>query len=160
MISNVFLFFLEYFFKLSSGVVSLIVIGASGSFSSKLGTGFASLLPTLMHVTEFPQKFSNTMDVINDYNTLTAASFNQRYGGQALNQVMISMNDGVAYFQGVYQNLSQQPVATILAVTVAFSSLYLIGRGLCFIRQKGQGSYITRLERKLGYRLFKTPGDQ
>lgn len=154
-ITNAFLFFLEYFFKFSSGVTGLIVLGAGGSFFVKLATGFGSVLPALARLFEFPQTFINTTTIINDYNTLTAAAFNQRYGTQAVNHVMESMNVGVAYFHSVYQNLAWQPVETVFAVALAFSSLYLIGRGICFIRQKGQGSCITRLERKLGCRIFK-----
>ncbi|MEX0780203.1 MAG: hypothetical protein WD037_10720 [Balneolales bacterium] len=154
MIGNTFLLILEYCFKLSSGVAGVIVLGTTGSFYDKLSTGYLSLFPVLGQISEFPNKIINSTTVINDYNTLTAAAFNQRYGGQAVNHVMASMNEGVAYIQAVYQNLSFQPATTLLALTLAVLSLYILGRAVCFFRQRGQGSFFTRMERHMGNRLF------
>ncbi|MEX0684969.1 MAG: hypothetical protein WD267_09135 [Balneolales bacterium] len=152
--NNIVLFLLEYFLKVSSGIAGLIVLGADGSFFTKLVTGYHSLLPVIGEIIKFPERMTYTWTVVDDYNTLTAASFNQRYGAQAVNHVMVSMNDGVAYFQSVYQNLAFQPIGTVFAFLVAFLSLYLLGRGICFIRQKGQGSYLAQMERKMGNRVF------
>lgn len=149
-----FLFLLEYIFKLAAGVITVIVLGAQGSFLGKLGVGFGSLVDVIYRVITWPEKLTYIGSVINDYNTLTAASFNQRYGGQAINQVMTSLNEGVAYFQAVYQNITQQPVATVIAALFAFLLFYACGRGFRFIRQRGRGSYLIRKERELGEQVF------
>ena len=154
-VTNTFLLILEYLFKVSSGIAGLIVLGAPGTFFAKLTTGFGGLLPTIRQIVELPQTLTTTTAVITDYNTLTAASFNQRYGAQAVNNVMESMNESLTYFQAVYQNLSIQPASTALAFLIAFLTFYTLGRAICFIRQKGQGSFMTRMERKWGERIFE-----
>jgi len=159
-IINPLLFILEYFFKISGSVAAIIAMGAYGSFFSKLFSGYGSLLPALYNIFEFPEKSRFIVNVIQDYNTLTASAFNQRYGGQAVNYVMGSLNEAVIYLQSIYENISQQPIATLLAGGFAFLSLYITGRFFCFIRQKGQGSYLDRFERKLGNRVFKGSPDK
>jgi len=148
------LFLLEYTFKFITGVVSLIVLGSQGSFYVKLGTGFGSLLNVLSGIMEWPGKLIYLGNVIRDYNTLTASNFNQRYGGEAMNRVMESLNESVAYFQSVYQNLINQPVATVLATLLAFIVFYFFARSFRFVRQGGEGSYLVRKERNLGKRIF------
>jgi hypothetical protein len=152
--ANPLLFLLEYIFKFTAGVLAVIVLGSQGSFFGKLGAGFGSLVDVIYQIMAWPDKLGYIGTVINDYNTLTAASFNQRYGGEAVNQVMTSLNEGVAYFQAVYQNLINQPVATIFAVLIAFCFFYFCGRACRFIRQRGRGSYLTRKEREFGERVF------
>ncbi|MDZ7658705.1 hypothetical protein [Fodinibius sp.] len=148
------LFLLEYLFKLAAGVIALIVLGAGGSFFSKVGTGFGSMGNVLRQIAEWPDRLTYISTVIQDYNTLTAATFNERYGGDALNRVMELLNEGVAYGEAVYQNLSRQPVATIIATLIVFLLFYISGRACRFYRQKGQGSFLTKKERELGKRVF------
>lgn len=154
-VSTSLLFILEYGFKFLAGVGAAIVLAADGSFFGKLGAGLGSLFPALRQLLKVPENFRYIGTVIEDYNTMTAASFNQQYGGQAINHVLQELNEGVDYFQAVYQNLTTQPVATIFATVIAFSVLYLLGRASRFVRQKGQGSYIDRVERRLGDRVFR-----
>lgn len=148
------LFLLEYIFKLSAAIATIIVLGAKGSFFVKLGTGFGSLLSVYDQLLEWPDKMTYLGTVIHDYNTLTASAFNQRYGGQALNRTMESLNEGVLYIQAVYENLAEQPIATVIAALIAFLVLYLLGRIFRFVRQRGEGSYLIRKERELGNRIF------
>ncbi len=154
-----FLLFLEYFFKISASIVAFIALGAKGSFGTKLAAGFTSLSPALRGIVEFPQKISETSTVINDYNTLTAADFSERYGSQAIDSVLVFLNEGIIYFHSIYQNMVQQPLATFTAAGISFTSLYLLARVLRFARQKGRGSYIHRIERKIGDRVFQNSGD-
>jgi hypothetical protein len=151
------LFLLEYLFKLAAGVIALIVLGAGGSFFSKIGTGFASIGGFLQEVAEWPDRLAYMSTVIQDYNTLTAAEFNQRYGGDAITRVMESLNEAVTYGQAVYQNIIHQPVATVVATLIVFLLFYLTGRACRFYRQKGQGSFLVKKERELGRRLFDRP---
>lgn len=151
------LFLLEYLFKLVAGVIAMIVLGAGGPFFSKVGTGFGSIGNVLYQIAEWPDRLTYIGTVIQDYNTLTAATFNERYGGDAITRVMELLNEGVAYGQAVYQNLSRQPVATIGATVVVFLLFYIIGRACRFYRQKGQGSFLTKKERELGKRVFDQP---
>lgn len=154
---NTFLFLLEYIFKFIAGVISIIVLGGQGSFLGKLGVGFGSLFEVLNRIFTWPGKLSYISSVVNDYNTLTASEFNQRYGGQAITRVMESLNEAVTYFQSVYQNLTQQPFATVFATLLAFFAFYFCARVLRFARQKGEGSYLVRKEREIGDRVFRSP---
>lgn len=159
-VSKPILFLLEYLFKLCAGVIAMIVLGAGGSFFSKLGTGFGSIAGVLRQIADWPDRLAYLGTVIQDYNTLTAAAFNERYGGQAITGVMESLNEGVDYGQAVYQNLTHQPVATIVATLIAFLIFYIIGRTCRFFRQKGQGSFLIKKERELGRRVFDQPEAQ
>lgn len=152
---NLFLFMLEYIFKFSAGVVAIIVLGGEGSFFSKLGRGFGSLVDVLGKIVAWPDTLGYLATVIRDYNTLTASAFNQRYGGQAVNRVMESLNEAVTYSQAVYQNLTGQPLATVLATMIAFLTFYSVARIVRFIRQRGRGSYLVRKEREIGDRVFR-----
>jgi len=151
------LFLLEYLFKFAAGVISMIVLGAGGSFFSKISTGFGSIGKVLQQIAEWPDRLTYFSTLIQDYNTLTASTFNQRYGGDAINRVMELLNEAVAYGQAVYQNITQQPVATIVATLLVFLLLYIIGRACRFYRQKGQGSFLVKKERQLGKRVFDQP---
>jgi predicted PurR-regulated permease PerM len=153
------LFLLEYLFKLSAGVIAMIVMGAGGSFFGKLGTGFGSIGNVLNQVANSPDQLAKLGTIIQDYNTLTAAEFNQRYGGEAINRVMESLNEAVAYGQAVYQNLTQQLMATIVATLFVFLLFYISGRVCRFYRQRGQGSFLIKKERELGKRVFDRSGD-
>lgn len=152
-----FLFLLEYVFKFTAGVVGLIVLGAGGSFFSKLGTGLGSIAGVLRQIVEWLAQLAYVSTVIRDYNTLTASEFNQRYGGQAMNRVMESLNEAVAYGQAVYQNLTQEPFSTVIATLIAFLLFYILGRACRFYRQMGQGSFLAKKERKLGQHVFDHP---
>ncbi|MEX0993941.1 MAG: hypothetical protein WD599_00340 [Balneolaceae bacterium] len=150
------LFLLEYFLKILAGVSSILVLGGQGSFFNKLATGYSSLIDVLYRIAAWPEKFSYITTVIRDYNSLTASAFNQRYGSQAINQVMDYLNETVFYFQTVYQNLAEQPISTVLATIIAFLSFYILARTMRFIRQRGEGSYLTRKEREFGDRVFRS----
>ncbi|SMO58200.1 hypothetical protein [Gracilimonas mengyeensis] len=149
------LFVLEFVFKIAAGVVALIVLAAPDSFLDKLATGFGSLSEVYHKLAAWPEKLSYISMVIEDYNTQTAADFHQRYGGQAMDRVMDMLNEGVAFFQAVYQNLAEQPIATIGATLLAFLLFYACGRTCRFVRQRGQGSFLVRKEREIGNRIFK-----
>ena len=151
------LFLLEYLFKLAAGVIALIVLGVGGSFFKKIATGFGSIGSVLQQIAGWPDRLTYIGTVIQDYNTLTAATFNERYGGDAINRVMEALNEGVAYGQAVYQNITRQPAATIAATLLVFLLFYITGRACRFYRQKGQGSYLTKKERELGQRVFDQP---
>jgi hypothetical protein len=150
-----FLFLLEYIFKFAAGVTSIIVLGAQGSFFGKVGTGFGSLIDVLYQIIAWFERLSYIGTVIRDYNTLTASAFNERYGGQAINRVMESLNEAVTYFQIVYQNLSNQPFATLTATLMVFLFFYFFARTSRFLRQRGKGSYLVRKEREIGDRIFR-----
>ncbi|MDZ7683399.1 MAG: hypothetical protein U5J63_17240 [Fodinibius sp.] len=93
----------------------------------------------LRQVAEWPDRLTYIGTVIQDYNTLTAATFNERYGGDALNRVMELLNEGVAYGEAVYQNLSRQPVGYHRSSPDCFSTLLYFRTGLSFLPPKGAG---------------------
>ncbi|MFH5833064.1 hypothetical protein [Halalkalibaculum sp. DA384] len=149
------LFILEYGFKLLAGVGTAIVLAAEGPFLAKLGAALHSFLPALQQIFRAPERIRNIGSIIEDYNTLTAAAFNDRYGGQAINHLLEQLNQAVAYIQAIYGNIVNQPVSTVTAALVTFMVLYLLARACRFARQRGQGSYVDRMERRLGDRVFR-----
>lgn len=154
-IANIFLFIFELCLKLAASLAAIIGMAAQGGFISKLIEGFQSLPEAVREIIWWVNNIPEVGRIVNDYNTLTAANFNQKYGSGAVNYVMDYLNEGVSYLQQVYLNLSDQPIATVLAAVIAFLALYFLARTMRFIRQEGQGSFVTKFERRTGNRFFK-----
>lgn len=154
-IANAILFILEFCFKLAAPLAAFISMAARGDFLTKLVQGFQSLPEAIREIIWWFKNVSEIGIIIEDYNTMTAANFNQKYGAGAVNYVMEYLNEAVAYLQQVITNLSDQPVATLLAAALVFLIFYLLARLARFIRQEGQGSVVTKFERKMGKRVFK-----
>lgn len=150
-----FLLLLEYCIKLSAVAVTAVVLVADGGLGMKLGTGFGSISPTLRTLFEAPGDIVETAHLINEYHNLSATVFEARYGAGAMDGVLSYLNGGIVYLQDVSQNFASHPFSTFFASLIAFGSLYLISLILRFARQKGQGSYLNRLERRLGERVFE-----
>lgn len=159
LLANTFLFIIEFCFKMAAALAAFIALRARGGFFSKVMEGFQSLPDAVREIVWWIRNIPEVGKIVNDYNTLTAAMFNQKYGSGAINYVMDYLNDAVAYLQRAYLNLSQQPVATVLAAVTIFLIFYLLARLVRFVRQEGQGSIVTRLERRTGERIFKKTKD-
>jgi len=149
-----FLFFLEYCIKLSAFVVTGVVLATNGSFGTKLGMGFTSISPTLRGFFEKAGEVSGIAAMIHDFNVMSTNAFNAKHGVNAVNDVFAYLDGGIVYFQTVMGNLANQPFSTFFAAFLSFGSLYMISLVLRFARQKGQGSYFNRLERKLSERIY------
>jgi len=155
--SSALLWIIEMVFKILAPVAAAISLGDPGSFLSKVSSGFGSLPEKIRELVRTLDSTDYVTRVINDYNSLTAAAFNEKYGGDAINYVMQYLNEGVSYLQNVYQNLSAEPVSTVLAALFVFMLLYLSSRLVRFVRQRGQGSVIDRMERRAGDKVFSSP---
>lgn len=154
-IGKAILFIVEYCFKLAAPIAAVISLGVPGPFSTKVVSGFRSLPQAIHEIIWWFRNIPEIGHTIEDYNTMTAANFNAKYGSGAINNVMNYLNEAVAYLQQVYVNLAEKPVTTILAALVVFLVLYLLSRVARFIRQEGQGSLVDRYERRAGDRVFK-----
>jgi hypothetical protein len=150
------LLLLEYSIKLSAIAVTAVALAAQGSFLTKLGTGFGSISIALRNIFTAPAEIYEAANLIHKYNTMSAAAFNEQFGADAINGVLAYLNVGIVYLQTVYQNFANQPFSTFFAAFIAFFILYLISLVLRFARQKGQGSFLNRLERKLSGHVFDT----
>jgi len=155
LLKQVLLFLVEFCLKIAASLGAVISLAARGGLFAKILTGFRSLPDAVREIVWWIRNIADVGVIVNDYNTLTAANFNQKYGAGAINYVMDYLNEGVSYVQKVYLNLSDQPVTTILAALVVFLIFYLLARLVRFFRQEGQGSIVTRLERRAGDRVFR-----
>lgn len=155
-VANPILWLLEIIFKITSTLAAALTLGVKGSFFKKVAGGFASLPEAGSELYQTVGSSGYIAGLINDYNTMTAAAFNQKYGSGAVNYVMNYLNDGVGYLLSVYENLSSEPVSSLLAALLVFITLYITARLFRFIRQRGQGSYLDRMERRAGERLFQS----
>lgn len=154
-IGKALLFIIEYCFKLAAPLAGFISLGAQGPFVSKIVEGFESLPDAVREIIWWFRNIPEVGRIIDDYNTMTAANFNAKYGSGAINNVMDYLNEGVTYLQHVYVNLAEQPMSTILAAAIVFLVFFLLARLARFVRQEGQGSIIDRYERRAGDRVFK-----
>ena len=152
--SSALLWTLEIAFKITAPVAAAISLGTQGGFFDKVGSGFASLPQTIRELLVTLGSSDYVSQIINDYNSLTAAAFNEKYGGGAIQYVMQYLNNGVVYLQKVYQNLTTETISTVIATLLVFVVLYLISRSVRFVRQRGQGSVVDRMERKAGDKIF------
>lgn len=151
-----FFLFLEYCIKLSAFVVTAVVLAAEGTFGTKLGTGFSSISQSLRSLFEAPAEIVEAATVIHNYNTLGGDAFNEKYGVEAIQSALAFLDGGIIYVQTVMSNFGSQPLATFFAAIISFWSLYMLSLVLRFARQKGQGSYFNKLERKLSDRIYET----
>ncbi len=149
-------FILEFILKITASLAALIALAAPGGFLSKLAEGFQSLRGAVQEVWWWITHIDEFGQVMEDYNTLTAAAFNQKYGAGAVNSVMDYLNEGVDYIQRIWQNLNAEPIGTLLAAILIFLIFYLAARLIRFVRQRGQGSFIDKFERKQGRKVFKS----
>jgi len=157
-----FLFILEYCVKLTAVVVTAIVMAANGTFGDKLAIGFGSISSGLRNVFSAPGEIYGAAKLVSEYNSLPLSAIQDMQGFEAAHSVMIYLNGGVSYIASVVQNFSAQPFATFFAAVIAFTSIYIISIILRFTRQRGQGSWINKLERDLAERIFdpETPVKQ
>lgn len=157
-IANAFLFIIEFCLKLAAPLAAVISMAASGNFLYKVIEGFRSLPAAVAEIIWWIGNIPEIGRIVDDYNTMTAADFNQKYGAGAINYVMDYLNEGISYLQRVYLNLVDQPVATLCAALVVFFIFYLLSRLVRFVRQRGQGSVVTKFERRMGHKVFKKGG--
>lgn len=149
-----FLFVLEYCVKLTAVVVTAIVMAAKGTFGDKLATGFSSVSSGLRNVFSAPGEIYGAAKLVSEYNSLSQSAIQEMHGFEAAHGVMTYLNGGVSYLASVGQNFSSQPFATFFAAVIAFASIYLISIILRFTRQRGQGTWLNKLERELAERIF------
>lgn len=149
-----FLAALEYSFKLCAIVAAAIAIGSKGALSDKITHAFGMLSMTLRQMVEVPGKLMEMGTVIHDYNTQSASVFTEMHGIDAAGNLLYTLNKGIEYFIGVYENFSRGPLATLTAMLLVFLTFYVLAWVLRFARQKGQGSFLVRLERSLAERIF------
>lgn len=152
--------FIELCFKLAAPLAAIISMAATGGFFNKLLKGFWSMPKAIREIIWWIQNSSEVSTIVDDYNSLTAAAFNQKYGAGAINYVMEYLNEGIDYLQLVYVNFTEHPVVTILAAGITFLVFYLLARIARFVRQKGQGSVVTKFERRAGKRIFEDPQEE
>ncbi len=144
----------ELCLKLAAPLAAIISMAAQGNFIAKIVAGFQSLPEAVREIIWWIKNIPEVGKIVDDYNTLTAADFNQQYGAGAVNYVMDYLNQVITYLQQVYQNLVEQPISTVLAALIVFLLFYLMARIVRFLRQEGQGSFITKFERRAGNRIF------
>lgn len=154
--SSLLLWIMEMGFKILAPIAAAISLGDQGGFLSKIGSGLGSLPEKIRELLRTLNNTDYVTGIINDYNSLTASAFNEKYGGDAINNVMQYLNEGVTYLQNVYQNITAEPVSTVLAALLVFMLLYLSSRLMRFIRQRGQGSVIDKMERRAGEKIFSS----
>lgn len=154
--SGLLLWIIEMGFKILAPIAAAISLGDKGGFLSKVGSGLGSLPVKIRELVRTLNNTDYVTGIINDYNSLTAAAFNEKYGGDAVNYVMQYLNEGVIYLQNVYQNITAEPFTTALAALLVFMILYLSSRLMRFIRQRGQGSVIDKMERRAGKKIFSS----
>jgi len=148
------LFVVEWGFKVCAIVAGWFALAATGSLGVRIGTGFTSISYGLRHLLEVPEKFQRMSYLISDYSHMGRDVFQQTYGVEAIDRFMGSLNEAVQFLQRINTNLYRHPLPTIAATIVVFFIFYLLARIIRFARQKGRGSWLNRMEIRIGNRVF------
>jgi len=151
-----FLFILEFFAKISAILISGVVLAAQGSFGAKLGAGYSSLSVSLRKLFQAPSEISEAVASISQYINMPADA----QSIEAAHNVLVWLNSSVLYMDAVANNLSSQFFVTVFAALIAFLSVYMVSVILRFYRQKGEGSWLNKLEKNLGQKIFETPAEK
>ncbi len=118
------------------------VIGNGKGYAGKLGDG----LESLTEIRNLVPAVVKAGEAARAYDSLPARQFVERYGPDFQN-MMNSMGNAV-------DNITKQPIDTAAAALTFMAAAYVIGRAIGFWQHKGQGGVMTRLERKLGNRMW------
>ena len=141
----------EYILKVASIPAGIIAAGSEGSALSKALHGGAKVWTTPVDVII---NFRKLVEISHDYSVLTAREFTNKYGAEMGTYVVGILDGFIEWGSRFSHNVNNEPIETTLAVVVITGLLYAGGRAMKFIRQKGQGSYLTRVERKLGHQYW------
>lgn len=141
----------EYVLKVASIPAGIIAAGSTGSALGKAVSGGAKVWTTPIDVV---RNFRKLVEISDDYATLTAKEFTNRYGTEIGNYLAGYLHGVIEWGNQFSHNMNNEPIETTIAVIVVTGLLYTGGRVIKFLRQKGQGSYITKVERKLGHKYW------
>lgn len=148
------LLIIEWGFKVCAVVAGWFALAAGGSLGVRLGTGFTSISYGLRYLFELPGKIQRMSYLVSDYSRMGRDIFEQTYGNKAISRFMGSLNEWIRFLQRINNNLYRHPLLTIAATVIAFLTFYLLARIIRFARQKGRGSWLARIEIRLGNRVF------
>ncbi len=141
----------EYVLKIASIPAGIIAAGSAGSALGKAVSGGSRVWTTPIDVVS---NFRKLVEISHDYSVLTAREFTNKYGTEMGYYVVGILHGFIEWGSQFSHNVNNEPIETILAVIVITSLLYAGGRAIRFIRQKGQGSYLIKLERKIGQKYW------
>lgn len=145
----------ELLFKATALGVMPLTAASKGNTLEKVIGGYQKL----PRITSLPQEtydlILKSKEVLDDLNTIPVTNFISKYASSALHNTLEHTNLAFNYMDNMYNNVVEQPLETSIAVLTSGLIAYSIARGLKFVRQEGQGSYLQKLERKIGNNLFK-----
>lgn len=145
---------IEWGFKLCALVAGMLALAANGSFGNKVGTAFGSLPEGLRQLFTFPSAFNKMSWTAREYHQMGEGRFREAYGMMPVDQLIGSLSGYFSFFHEISVSLSRAPLMSVTAALMAFLSFYVLGRIIRFARQRGQGSYLCRLEQQLGDQVF------
>jgi hypothetical protein len=141
----------EYILKVASIPAGVIAAGSGGSALTKAIQGGTKVWTTPIDAVKNVKKL---VEISDDYTVLTAKEFTTKYGTEIGTYLAKHLHGIIEWGTQFSHNINSEPIETIIAIIIVTGLLYTGGRALKFIRQKGQGSYITKMERKLGYKYW------
>jgi len=141
----------EYILKIASIPAGIIAAGTGGSALAKAIQGGTKVWTVPIDAVK---NLKTLVEISNDYAVLTAKEFTTKYGTEIGTYLANHLHGIIVWGTQFSHNINNEPIETIFAVLVISGFLYAGGRALKFIRQKGQGSYITKVERKLGHKYW------
>jgi len=143
----------EWLTKVAAVPAGVFALGGEGGLVSKMAYGAKTVMTAPFQI---PAALSKVQEVAQDYTTMVANAFTEKYGPSVVQAAMDEVHGGIEYCNHALQNLQDQPAETLAAGASIAALMYGTGRAIRFWRQKGQGSWADRLERGIGRRFWKT----
>ncbi len=114
-------------------------------YAAKVGDG----LEALANVTNFIPAAYKINEAVRAYDTVTAKEFVTKYAPD-FDRLTTAVSN-------IFDNISRQPIETGAAMLTCAAAGYALSRAIGFWQHKGQGGYMTRLERRVGERIWPEP---
>lgn len=153
-VSKIILAFVEYSLKCCAFLAAVITLGAKGSLFGKVLSGFTSFPAVLIAGPQASQQLVDMGSIIADYNSQPLGKFTEIHGANALDGIMLTLNQSVLFIENISRNFVDNPFATLSATLIVFFTLFLTGFLLGFIRRSGNVPFRFQLEQRLWGKLF------
>ncbi|MDP3966073.1 MAG: hypothetical protein Q8Q04_00905 [archaeon] len=137
----------EWGFKGASFPGAAIAVGSEKGLAGMVLDGLTNLPGAVLRTYNTSK---TAYEANQDLDGMTARQYLEKYGSK----IQEYANDVTEYLSQLGENITERPLETVGAAAITALTLYGIGEGIKFYRQKGQGGILTKLKRKLGNKIW------
>lgn len=147
LLKNLFLLVLSFILRVSMFPFAIFAAATSGSLTEKVSAGlFSSWLG-------FPRAIKNMIQeyrLIESYMEKPMKEFMSTYSTKLFESVASFFN----LLGELITELTKHPINSLLSALIVLLSFWFLAEFFTFIRQKGQGSFWTKIKRNIGNKIW------